>query len=257
MNRVDSFLVKVALTAGAMGLACAPAYADPDPDAAPFSRDENSGKTVMSHDDGYRIILSRFYNAPVKNSKAPELTLFDPVAGKEVELESLLGEKPVVLVFGSYGCDTFYKAGGAVKRCAEKFGDQAEFIFVYVREAHSIESRGGPGDPAEPPVISEPKTIAERVAGAAKFQQEQNLNLRVLVDSLDDRAATRWAGWPVRMFVIDANRTVVYAGKPGPWGFLPTPDAKDPRFDEMRPHEDRFNQESLYEFLEAYFREES
>ncbi|NNE93370.1 MAG: hypothetical protein HKN23_17130 [Verrucomicrobiales bacterium] len=31
-----------------------------------------------------------------------------------------------------------------------------------------------------------------------------------------------WGGWPIRLFVIDTDGTVIYASPNGPWGFRPT-----------------------------------
>lgn len=33
--------------------------------------------------------------------------------------------------------------------------------------------------------------------------------------------AVRWAGWPVRLYVIDQQQKIVYAGQQGPWFYNP------------------------------------
>jgi hypothetical protein len=43
---------------------------------------------------------------------------------------------------------------------------------------------------------------------------------------MDDAVAERWGAWPERLFVVDADGTVVYAGEQGPWGFWPRHDAE-------------------------------
>lgn len=250
MKRVSQIPRLLALAA-ALILPEIPLKADPAPE--PFSKDEASGKTVMSHMEGYQIVLSRFYNAPVIGSEAPELVLFDPELEREVELEELIGEKPVVLLFGSYGCDVLYDHVEGVRSCLEDFGDRADFHFVYIREAHSEESNEESEEPKLTPVIADPKLIEERRVAAKKWMEEQGLSFRILIDSMEDRASTRWAGWPVRIYAVGEGRKVLYSGKPGPWGFYPAPEEKADGFDRMRPHEDRFSQESLYEFLQTHF----
>jgi hypothetical protein len=38
---------------------------------------------------------------------------------------------------------------------------------------------------------------------------------------MDNRVDELYAGWPERIFVIDPDGKIAYAGKPGPWGFKP------------------------------------
>ena len=74
----------------------------------------------------------------------------------------------------------------------------------------------------------------------------------ILIDTMDDRTATRWAAWPIRLFVVNTTGTVIYAGKPGPWGFDPGGGFKAEGHDKLRPHPERFSQESLEDFLRNY-----
>ena len=108
MNRVGSFLFVAAALGAGFALSIGMAEAEPDPNAAPFDQGEYSGKTVITFDAGYQMIQSRFYNAPTRGSVAPPLTLFDPALGAEVELRDIIRERPVVLLFGSFGCDILY-----------------------------------------------------------------------------------------------------------------------------------------------------
>ena len=252
MNRVRSFLFGAAALGAGFALSIGMAEAEPDPNAAPFDQDEYSGKTVMTFDAGSQMILSRFYNAPTRGSVAPPLTLFDPALGAEVELRDIIRERPVVLLFGSFGCDILYNRARVIAELAEQFEEKVEFVLVYVREAHSKESVVTSGYEFANPVIPDPKSKEERVAAARRLCREQNLSFRIFIDDLSDRGATRWAAWPVRFFVVAPDRTVVYAGKPGPWGFFPVPGAEAAGHERMNPHADRFNQESLAEFLEQY-----
>jgi hypothetical protein len=42
-----------------------------------------------------------------------------------------------------------------------------------------------------------------------------------VVDDLDNKVDGLYAGWPERMFVVDAAGRIAYAGNQGPWGFKP------------------------------------
>ena len=98
----------------------------------------------------------------------------------------------------------------------------------------------------------DPDTISGRSLAATACRTALKIPFRILIDSMDDRVATRWAGWPVRIFVVECDGTVVYSGRPGPWGFSPGEGFKPSLADRLRPHADRFNQESLLDFLSAY-----
>jgi len=69
--------------------------------------------------------------------------------------------------------------------------------------------------------IDDPKSYAERVELAAKSAERLRLSMPVLVDDLDDTVEQLYAAWPDRIFVIDRDRRVLYAGEHGPWGFKP------------------------------------
>ncbi len=70
-------------------------------------------------------------------------------------------------------------------------------------------------------VIDDPKSYAERVELAAKSAERLRLSMPVLVDDLDDTVEQLYAAWPDRIFVVDSDRRVLYAGEHGPWGFKP------------------------------------
>jgi hypothetical protein len=45
--------------------------------------------------------------------------------------------------------------------------------------------------------------------------------VRSVVDSIDNRVDDLYAGWPERIYVVDAKGKIAYAGKKGHWGFDP------------------------------------
>ncbi len=42
-----------------------------------------------------------------------------------------------------------------------------------------------------------------------------------VVDTLDNQVDAAYAGWPERLFVVDADGKIAFAGKQGPWGYKP------------------------------------
>ena len=47
------------------------------------------------------------------------------------------------------------------------------------------------------------------------------LSMPVLVDTIDDQVDKVYAGWPDRIYIIDAAGKIVHKGAPGPGGFAP------------------------------------
>ena len=69
-------------------------------------------------------------------SKAPDFTL-DTDDGKDhVTLSKLVGEKPLVLIFGNFTCGPFREHAGSLYVLARRYRDRANFLIVYTREAH-------------------------------------------------------------------------------------------------------------------------
>ena len=68
---------------------------------------------------------------------------------------------------------------------------------------------------------AQPRTQEERVAIARDFVQRFEYRLPLLVDRITNDADEIYAGWPERLYVIDANGRVAYKGKVGPFGYDP------------------------------------
>lgn len=47
------------------------------------------------------------------------------------------------------------------------------------------------------------------------------LSIPCAVDTIDNSVDNLYAAWPERMFVINRDGEIAYAGKQGPWGFKP------------------------------------
>ena len=43
----------------------------------------------------------------------------------------------------------------------------------------------------------------------------------LLLDEMDNATSKAFAAWPERLVLVDAEKRIVYPGKPGPWGFSP------------------------------------
>ena len=99
----------------------------------------------------------------------------------------------------------------------ETYKGRIEFIMVYIREAHPIDGRM----PMEFGLIEDPVTDAERHGVAKQCVAGMDLSIPAVVDKIDDAVNHAYAGWPERLFLVDAKGEINYAGGSGPFGFKP------------------------------------
>lgn len=90
-------------------------------------------------------------------------------------------------------------------------------MLVYIREAHALDGHL----PMTYGMVEDPIDDAERRAVATRCVRELELVLPTVVDHVDDKVGSAYAGWPERLFLVDKAGKVAYAGGPGPFGFAP------------------------------------
>lgn len=99
--------------------------------------------------------------------------------------------------------------------------DRADFLTVYIKEAHPTDEWQMPVNETESVCYAQPKTMAERLAIANDFATRFHYTLPLVVDPMDNGAEGAYAAWPERLYVIAADGTIAYKGAMGPDGFAP------------------------------------
>lgn len=213
-------------------------------------QDEWAGKPVMTAEHVQGMVVARLHNAPRLGEKAPPFSLPEAATGKVLSLAELHADKPVVLYFLSYSCHVPHETAGFFASLHERYRQVANFAAVYIQEAHP---EGGfePAMGQERFVIPAPRSFGQRAEAALRYAVEKNLPFPMLVDSMDDSLAVRWGAWPVRIFVVGRDGTVLYAGQVGPWFFKPVANYDANLFGTPRSYENLpgYSRESLEEFL--------
>jgi len=92
----------------------------------------------------------------------------------------------------------------------KKYIRVVNFLTVYIVEAHAVDE-WPVGDPLR---ISQPISTIERCGVARSFVKEYNYQVPVLVDLIDNNFSESWAAWPIRFYVIENGRTLVYKAQP-------------------------------------------
>jgi type I thyroxine 5'-deiodinase len=102
---------------------------------------------------------------------------------------------------------------------------------IYIREAHPVDgwwlgsgllglfvkaSRSRAArDVYDPISLNERRSVAAECADALAY------GIPTYVDDLDDSVNRAYAAWPTRLYLVDQEGRVAYAGGPGPYGFKP------------------------------------
>lgn len=103
----------------------------------------------------------------------------------------------------------------------EQYRGRASFLTVYIKEAHPEDEWQMPANEKEDVCYPQPKTLGDRVKIANDFVRRFRYGVPLAIDGIDNRANAIYAGWPERFYIIDEKGTIVYKGKPGPFGYHP------------------------------------
>ena len=104
---------------------------------------------------------------------------------------------------------------------AEHYGDRVAFRMVYIAEAHSSDIWQVAANERDEVIYVNPTTLDERNAVALACVRNLNVGFPAVVDGIDNAVETAYAGWPDRLFVIDAEGKVAHKSGVGPFGFQP------------------------------------
>ena len=152
---------------------------------------------------------------------ALDFTLKSADGSKDVTLSKLSAGKPTVLCFGNFTCGPFRSLYPDVEAVYSRFKDKANFVMVYVREAHPTDGWKMDSNARFGVKATQPKTYEERVGVCTQFQKLIKPGMSVVVDDITDPAGKAYSGMPARLYVIDAQGKVAYKGGRGPFGFKP------------------------------------
>ena len=192
------------------------------PTRRPSSASSNAGPSKATLLKGlFRQEIGSLQPGPAEGEPAPDFTLKTVDGREEVTLSRQTGLKPVVLVFGNFTCGPFRSQAGNVEKLYRRYQDRAQFVMVYVREAHPTDGWHMESNNRVGVSLAQPKTYDERVGVASRCQKTLGLGFPMLVDALNDTVGARYSGMPSRLYVIDTQGKVAYKSGRGPFGFKP------------------------------------
>uniref|UniRef100_A0A672I538 Iodothyronine deiodinase n=3 Tax=Salarias fasciatus TaxID=181472 RepID=A0A672I538_SALFA len=104
---------------------------------------------------------------------------------------------------------------GEFKQLVRDFSDVADFLVVYIAEAHSTDGWAFANNIA----IKRHRNLEERLSAARILVQEETL-CPVVVDSMSDTTCVKYGAMPERLYILQAGK-IIYKGEKGPWGYKP------------------------------------
>jgi alkylhydroperoxidase family enzyme len=102
-----------------------------------------------------------------------------------------------------------------------RYGDRAEFLAVYVREAHPTDGWRMNSNEEAGISLKQPLTVGERTGVARRCCRSLKISMPMVVDEMDDRVGQAYSGMPDRLYLIDRKGRIAYKGGRGPFGFKP------------------------------------
>jgi alkylhydroperoxidase family enzyme len=103
----------------------------------------------------------------------------------------------------------------------KQYGNDAEFLGVYVREAHPTDGWRMDSNDIKAIAVPQPLKLADRLDVAKRCCATLQLTMPLLVDGMDDHVGQLYSGMPDRIYVIDRAGRVAYKGGRGPFGYKP------------------------------------
>jgi Iodothyronine deiodinase len=103
----------------------------------------------------------------------------------------------------------------------DEYKDHADFLAVYIREAHPLDEWQMKSNLDENICYPQPKNFAQRLAIVNDFVERFHFLIPIAVDMMADAADHIYSAWPERLYVIDESGRIVYRGGLGPFHYHP------------------------------------
>jgi hypothetical protein len=110
---------------------------------------------------------------------------------------------------------------GDVVQIYNDYKEHADFLTVYVREAHPTDEWQMKSNVKDDVCYAQPKSLDERVAIAKDFTTRFKYPLPFGIDDMSNLADAAYSAWPERLYVIDESGHIAYRGGMGPFNYKP------------------------------------
>lgn len=101
------------------------------------------------------------------------------------------------------------------------YNNDVAFLCIYIREAHPDNGWRSKKNVLDGIRYLEPRNDEERTEIATVCQQMMDLQMPMLIDSIDNDAESKYVSIPMRLYLVDAEGKLAYVGGEGPFNFQP------------------------------------
>jgi len=110
---------------------------------------------------------------------------------------------------------------GDIVEIYNDYKEKADFLTVYVREAHPTDEWQMKSNVKDDVCYAQPKTLEQRVAIAKDFTSRYKFPLPFGIDDMSNAADSVYSAWPERLYIIDETGHLAYRGGMGPFHYKP------------------------------------
>src|SRR5215472_4857809 len=148
--------------------------------------------------DIFHDLAETSFSGPAPGERAPDFKV-TTLDGETIRLSDFAKKKNVLLLFGSATCPMTASSISGINELYDRFrGDDIEFLFVYVREAH-------PGE-----IIPAHGSMREKIEAARLLRDEEEMQMPVLVDDLRGGIHRKYSKLPNPAFLIDKSGRLAF-----------------------------------------------
>jgi hypothetical protein len=104
---------------------------------------------------------------------------------------------------------------------ADRYKDKVAFLLIYIREAHPTDGWQVPQNQRDGALLPTAKTQEQKAEHADFCVVKLDIKFPTLIDGMDNKVESTYAGWPDRLYLIGQDGRVVYKSGVGPAGFKP------------------------------------
>ena len=167
---------------------------------------ETTPQPSPSAGDAYRfdtftlgLLIPDMYFGPDEPGPGEQAPTFDlELLGGGRLRSDALGDRPVLLIFGSRTCPVTESAGPRLVRLHRTLGHAVRFVLVNTREAH-------PGD-----LIPQPQTLEEKRAHAEVLRDHHGVPFEVAVDDIDGTVHRAFGPKPNSAYLLSPGGLILY-----------------------------------------------
>jgi len=103
----------------------------------------------------------------------------------------------------------------ALNSLCKEFEGKVDMVTVYIEEAHAIDEwpMGDGAKGSDFKAIAQPVNLAQRAEAAKLLVTDLGYEVPLLVDNMENEVRIKYACWPLRFYVIDAEQ-IWYKAQP-------------------------------------------